>query len=98
MSDQVKTKPPAKEVSTARMMWLLVHYVEDAGEGVFAISYMGEKKKGWSVMAEFGREAEDSPMVGGAAYGMGSTLREALEPAGVDCGLWEREEKTDAAD
>lgn len=96
MSD-VKVKPPAKEVSTARMMLLLAEYVKDAGEGVFGVSYKGVKK-GWSVMAEFGREAPDSPMVGGAAYGMGDTLREALEPAGADCGLWEQEEKTDAAD
>jgi hypothetical protein len=34
---------------------------------------------GWMVGSEWGREAEDSPMVAAAAYGTGHTLTEAME-------------------
>lgn len=84
--------PPAREVSTGQMMRLLAAYVENAGEGFLGMAF--RPKDGadrWVVTAEFGREAPDSPMVGGAAYGVAGDLREALEVAGSDCGLWVRE-------
>lgn len=45
-------------------------------EGVLAINHRNGE---WTVLMEFGREAEDSPMAGGALYGVGPSLREALE-------------------
>lgn len=38
----------------------------------------------WSVMANFGREAPDSPMVGGSALGADSSLSKAIEQALAD--------------
>lgn len=46
------------------------------------------KEAYWSVGAEYGTEAEDSPMAGAAIYGTGDTLRAALEQAGDDARLW----------
>lgn len=40
----------------------------------------------WLVGLEFGREAEDSPMAGGAAYGTGKTLAEAAERVAEEMG------------
>jgi hypothetical protein len=81
--------PPAREFSTAQIMERLAKHVEGAGGGVFG---MALKESGeWVVSAEFGREAPDSPMVGGAAYGHGE-LRQALETAAADCGLLAKEQ------
>jgi hypothetical protein len=44
-------------------------------EGTFALGFHGGK---WSVAIEWGKEAEDSPMVGAAAYGMGDTAQDAV--------------------
>lgn len=48
---------------------------EDAGVPVWMVSY------------EFGKEAEDSDMVGGAAYGVGDTPEEALRQVLEQCRL-----------
>lgn len=54
-------------------------WIRTMDEGAVAVrkDEIGE----WYVAMEFGREAEDSPMVGGAAYGHGTTLEAALNEA-----------------
>jgi hypothetical protein len=47
-------------------------------EGSFALSYFEGQ---WSVAIVWGQEADDSPMAGAAAYGLGTTAREAIEAA-----------------
>lgn len=91
-----KRRPPkASELSTARMLEQLAGHVEDAGMGVFALVY--RPGKGWLVSMEFGEEAPDSPMVGGAAYGTGEHLREALLAPARDCRVIEKEVDNGAA-
>jgi hypothetical protein len=46
-------------------------------EGTFALGV--STKGGWSGMLNFGREAPDSPMVGGSAIGSGETAEEAID-------------------
>lgn len=92
-----KRKPPrAAELSTARMLELLAEYVGDSGSGIVGLAYQGGK--GWMVSAEFGEETPGSEMVGGAAYGSGEHLREALLPAVRDCGIVAREEEVEDAE
>ena len=52
-------------------------------EGTFALSF---HKGQWSVAIEWGQGAEDSPMVAAAAYGLGTTAREAIEAAVREAG------------
>lgn len=53
-------------------------------EGSFAlVCHDGQ----WTASIEWGCEADDSPMVGAAAYGIGATAREAIENA-VDEAGW----------
>jgi uncharacterized protein DUF4031 len=52
-------------------------------EGTFSLSF---HKGQWSVAIEWGQEAEDSPMVAAAAYGLGTTAREAIEAAVREAG------------
>jgi hypothetical protein len=40
----------------------------------------------YAVASEFGQEAEDSPMVGGAVYGLSPSLDEALNQALLKAG------------
>jgi hypothetical protein len=47
-------------------------------QGAFAISYAGPNS-GWIASYEFGQEAEDSPMAGGASYGADHNLVVAVE-------------------
>lgn len=82
--------PPAKELSTALIMERLAKHVEQAGGGVFGMALRENGK--WVVSAEFGREAPDSPMAGGAAYGLDKDLRRALETAAHDCRILVKEE------
>lgn len=90
-----RRKPPrAAELSTGRMLELLANYVKDAESGIVGLAY--KAGRGWMVSAEFGEETPGSEMVGGAAYGSGEHLREALLPAVRDCGLVVREEDVDA--
>jgi hypothetical protein len=81
--------PKAAELSTALMIERLAKHVEAAGEGVLGLAY--RPGKGWLVQMEFGSEAPDSPMVGGAAYGIGEHLREAVLPAARDCRIIAKE-------
>lgn len=91
---KVRKPPRAAELSTARMLELLANYVGKSGVGIVGLAYKGGK--GWVVSAEFGEEEPGSQMVGGAAYGTGEHLREAILPAVRDCGLVAKEEKSDA--
>lgn len=81
---------PAREQSTSTILLRLVRHVEKAGGGVFGVALKEDGE--WVVSAEFGKEAPDSPMAAGAAYGVG-TLRRALEAAAHDCGLLVKEER-----
>lgn len=60
-------------------------WIKTMDQGVVGVSRHGpdhpRSPNEWSIHMEFGREAEDSPMAGGAAYGMGDTLEEALNQA-----------------
>lgn len=57
----------------------LVDFIQREG-GALAVSYNpdlnGDDK--WTAALHFGKEAEDSDMVGGAAYGIGPTFYEAF--------------------
>jgi hypothetical protein len=48
--------------------------------GVIAVSYSPELTSDdkWTAAVHFGREAEDSPMAEGAAYGVGATAYDAF--------------------
>lgn len=46
-----------------------------------AISIVHDDAGDWSVAVQFGREAEDSPMAGGALYGYGATAEAAVQEA-----------------
>jgi len=85
-------KVPAKEVSTADMVEMILRYVEYLGGIVAFVRKDSDGTNEWVIAAEFGKEAEDSPMVGGGAYGSGPDLRVAVEQVASDCGLIEREE------
>lgn len=78
---------PAAHWTTAMMLWALINRTIDAsGQGSLMV---GKKEDGnWVVAAEYGREAEDSPMAGAAVYGAGETAREGIMQAGADVKLW----------
>lgn len=92
-------KEPAAHYYTNAMLAVLVHHTvgkeqgqlsivhNDRSEGEFGSEEMPGSRE-WRVGAEYGREAEDSPMAGAATYGVGDTLRAALMMAGSDAGLW----------
>jgi hypothetical protein len=67
----------------AKFFGLLSDFVQKQEEGSIGLGFNAE---GWHVSVVFGREAEDSPMAGGAAHGSG-TLEEALRSAAEECGL-----------
>jgi len=52
-------------------------------EGMFTLAFHGSQ---WTAGIEWGKEVEDSPMVGAAAYGVGSTAQEAVLTALQDAG------------
>lgn len=56
-------------------------------DGAIAISF--EAGKGWMLMAEYGREAPDSPMAGAATYGMDDDVRACIEQGLDDAGYGE---------
>lgn len=64
--------------SSADVLNAIVRGLVYNGHGAFTVAYDGERKQ-WSVATEFGFEADDSDMAGGAAYGVGTT-DEALAP------------------
>lgn len=53
--------------------------------GRLAIAYDHHRAE-WVVGLEFGQEADDSDMAGGAAYGTGDTYSEAMAQAAGDLG------------
>ncbi|QZE10561.1 hypothetical protein SEA_SCOOBYDOOBYDOO_246 [Mycobacterium phage ScoobyDoobyDoo] len=57
----------------------IVDFLEREG-GAMAVNYNPELEGDdkWTAAIHFGKEAEDSDMVGGAAYGIGSTFMEAF--------------------
>lgn len=88
-------KDPAAYWTTSAMLHALLHHTVGKNGGSFGI---GAKPEGdWSVMAEYGSEADDSPMAGAAVYGMGGSLRAALMPAGDDAGLWQADDSEEPA-
>ncbi len=60
-------------------------YLAKQGEGTMLLSL--DEKGEWSCALTFGREAPDSPMAGGAAYGFGPTVDDALVEALTECGV-----------
>jgi hypothetical protein len=71
----------------------IVHLIKnlvDQGGGQLTIAYDPElEPTPWVVGSTFGREAEDSPMAGGAVYGAAADLGEALDQALADLGFRE---------
>jgi hypothetical protein len=88
-------KEPAAQWTTHAMLNALLHHTVGKNGGVFGVS--AKEEGDWSVMAEYGSEAADSPMAGAAVYGMGGSLRAALMPAGDDAGLWEADDSEEPA-
>lgn len=85
MTREPPKKDRAEDVPTNGMLVRLLDATVGKQGGTFGLSHKDDGS--WIVSAEYGREAPDSPMVGAAAYGLGS-LREALTIAGIDAGLW----------
>ena len=46
--------------------------------GSVTVAFSSERNE-WMVAAEYGQEAEDSPMAGAASYQHGTTAREAID-------------------
>jgi hypothetical protein len=65
---------------------LLDHMRDQDGGGQFVISTRGTGNE-WVVGYTFGKEAEDSDMAGGAAYGMGPDLDSAVTQVAEQVGL-----------
>ena len=66
----------------------LVKYLDEQdGGGALVIQRTEDDAVPWMVSFEFGKEAEDSDMVGGAAYGAADTAEEALKQVVSQCGL-----------
>lgn len=62
---------------------VITEQITAAGEGMLALTYHNGQ---WCVAIEWGREAEDSPMVAAAAYGVGATAQEAIKAAQCEAG------------
>lgn len=71
------------------MLGLLDHLAGEGGRLAIAFN-RGDpgpgKDDSWVVAYEFGREAEDSDMAGGASYGIGGNLNEALRTVFIEVG------------
>lgn len=78
------TTIPAPVDDVAIALDALTEYVEGQQEGQIVLTRTGDE---WVIGATFGREAEDSPMAGGATYGHGATLAEALAAPARDLRL-----------
>lgn len=62
--------------------------LNDEGTGRFGLSYNPESgPESWTAALEFGEETPGSDMYGGAAYGMGSSPREAVGNMFRDAGM-----------
>lgn len=71
MSDQDRTRPSGKMFDDISV------FLGKEG-GSFALSY-SKKRNEWMAALEFGQEAPDSPMVGGAAYAVHEVPAVAVE-------------------
>lgn len=49
--------------------------------GQLVVTASPDRRREWTVGLTFGEEAQDSPMAGGAAYGMADNLQDALRAA-----------------
>ena len=69
-----------------------VSLIHDYGkeQGTFHLSIVFDEAGDWSTAFVFGREASDSPMAGGASYGYGKNLIEALRGIVDECRLIEK--------
>lgn len=65
---------------------VISHHARQSGD---ELQVSARESDPWVVGIEFGQEAPDSDMAGGAAYGMGDTMIEALQKA-VDETGWLR--------
>jgi len=65
---------------------ILKHMELHGGRITFA-THTVDRKQGWLVGYEFGREAEDSDMAGGAAYGTGPDLDSAVAEVAEQIGI-----------
>lgn len=63
----------------------LIKFIERHGGGIGVMFNDGNHE--WTVAVEFGREAADSDMAGGASYGIGESLDEALLTVRQELGL-----------
>lgn len=69
---------PSETVSSpeaAESLGMIMGHAHQQGQGVLALSYDGQT---WVAAYEFGREAEDSDMAGGASYAQSPHLPDAL--------------------
>lgn len=74
------------EVSTiGELVGKLVEY--GRGQGTFSLSLVLDEAGDYSGMFNFGREAEDSPMVAGSSLGHGPTVIDVLKQMVKECGL-----------
>lgn len=69
--------------SSSQILDALAKGLEE-NEGSFTMYYDAERD--WTVSIIFGREAEDSPMAGGAAFGLGSSAYDAMAEALTEAG------------
>jgi hypothetical protein len=65
---------------------ILDHMRDQDGGGQLVISTRGTGED-WVVGYHFGKEADDSPMAGGAAYGMGPDLDSTVVQVAEQVGL-----------
>lgn len=63
-----------QDVRTVRQILTLI----EKQSGIMTMGCIGTDNMPWMVSVTFGHEAPDSPMAGGASYGHGITLTEAL--------------------
>ena len=73
-----------REDGVTALEYILEHMAKQKGEGGLVITAHSEDE--YTIGYEFGSEAPDSPMAGGAAYGIGSAT-EALVSVATELGL-----------
>lgn len=78
MTDPLYEKLGDPRGAGAHIGTLFEHAAEN---GPARLALIHDEDGSWSVSYEFGAEAPDSTMAGGAAYGTGSTLEVALSQA-----------------
>ena len=74
---------------TLEKLAAIIGHAERQGPYRFGFGY-DDDQKAFFVGYEFGKEAPDSPMFGGASYGSGETLDQALDEVIKECRIGER--------